>query len=168
MNKKWAISIAAVLLLGGCAGASPDAASIESASDAPTDSASVEADQIAPEDIDESIAALVAEAPTGSGEICDIKSLYTVDCHIQYPEVAYLNGITRLGGEPLISMTDAEKIELGQQACEQLRAGTARESVVVVDGAANIEGGTITNSSIVVGVAVPSFCKDQDTSGQFN
>lgn len=66
-------------------------------------------------------------APTGPGEICDINSMYTVDCEQQYPEIGFLNGAHR--ATVGLTFTDEELLAFGQEACAQIAAGAAIEAI---------------------------------------
>jgi len=160
MNKTvyFTAAIAAVLVLAGCSTAASD----EPQGIQPF--VATEETSATPRPEAEATVYYYAGVPTGPGEVCDIESLYTVDCHKKYPDVAYLNGITRNAGEPLLSLSDEEKIELGHQACDQVASGVDREAVALIEGS----GANFTNNTAVVGVAIPSYCPEFDTSGLFD
>lgn len=152
---------AVILLLAGCA-AAPTANGLIAEED-PAESVEV---QTGEEAAAKELAETLSAAPTGAGEICDINSMYTVECHKQFPETAYLNALTRNAGEPLGSMSDLDKVELGFEACRLIEAGTQREDIhLVEDETVLVEG--FTGNVVIIDAAIPSFCVEFANSELF-
>ena len=155
------VGVIGAFVLSGCAAEEPESGMQRSAG------SETVAEETPDETAQREIEAVIAAAPTAPGETCDINSLYTVDCHKQYPEVAYLNALKRNAVEPLASMSDADKIALGQQACAQIGAGAEPKSVKLIGDAPDPET-MWTSDDVIVGAAIPSFCVEFDTSGNFD
>lgn len=97
---------------------------------------------------------------TAAGEVCDIDSVYTIECSVKFPEVGFLNAVNRVATEPLLSMNDEEKIALAESACSQLASGVAAADVDVVDSPATDEKPAGWNNAIVASAAPLGYCHE--------
>jgi hypothetical protein len=99
-----------------------------------------------------------AEGITAPGEVCDPASMYTIECSVKHPDVGFLNGVTRVGQEPLASLAEEEKIALGHAACEQLQAGVAAADINLGGDSAPTDKPAGWNNGVIVNAAPLSYC----------
>lgn len=143
----WATATAIALLMAGCS------APAENGGEAPNSAARTVETPTVEQTTEPTEAPVDITAP---GEVCDINSMYTIECSVKYPDIGFLNAVDRVGVDPLASMSDDEKIALGHSACDILAEGGSGETVELVPTA---EGDIPTvNNSAVFASAPFSYC----------
>ncbi len=153
-----ALAVAGLVVIGGGAALATTMTGNEptntvAASETPVETETAEPETVEPTEADED-----AEALTAPGAVCDPNSMNTIECSVDYPEIGYLNAVNRTAVEPLISLSDIEKLELAHEACTVLDNGGDASTIIIATTAADYTD--TWNNGIVFTAAPLGFCHE--------